>query len=645
MKFKQICIIILLFLICSFAGNTQETDPHQNDYIVKLFYFIPNDRKPQPDIDAKIDVIIKKVQQFYANEMERQGFERKTFQYEMHDNGNAVVHHVVGKNGDEHYRNNPARSFREIDKSLYKYNKTVQVIYVDISKRILPGGAAGLAYTGKRILIPANGGAFNVGVTAHELGHAFGLPHGVGGLRGFSIGATAWLDVNRYFNPHLLPLPKDNEAKVSMLPTSIAYPPHNHNIFFEITDADSLQVARFMHGPTVLHSAEKVSGVRDIATFTTFGETVKNNRMKVVTADVKGGGSYGKWLTLEGVEPNVVLDISLNRQDNPTGLIGYWTLDENKGPYIFNSVGNKYHAKLKEGVNLKPNGGKIGGALTAKWKHGAIVENGDELINGLAAFTIAFWVKSDTVDSDRGFISTNRPSRKQERQFSLRYDAQGSKGRGTNVIRATINTTGGIQTYESASNVQTTEWQHIALTWKSGNTLTLYINGELDIPTHNSEEKRGSLKDANRLVIAKGNLDNHIAWRGLIDDVRLYNRVLSAKEISKLPHVSKSNQRLYGVSLAAIADLTDEIIQPNADINYILTVTNTGNTHDAIRLHTSRTNGAALSKSSVKLIPGASTEVRLIIPRNSGKHEIKVVATSETDNSKTAEVITTTNIK
>ena len=69
--------------------------------------------------------------------------------------------------------------------------------------------------------------------------------------------------------------------------------------------------------------------------------------------------------------------------------------------------------------------------------------------------------------------------------MSLRYDAQGSKGDGTNVIKAAIRTTDGVQTYESASDVQTTDWQHIALTWQSGQELKLYINGVMDQPTFN----------------------------------------------------------------------------------------------------------------------------------------------------------------
>ena len=37
-----------------------------------------NDRAPEQDIDAKLNTLIRRIQQFYADEMERHGFGRKT---------------------------------------------------------------------------------------------------------------------------------------------------------------------------------------------------------------------------------------------------------------------------------------------------------------------------------------------------------------------------------------------------------------------------------------------------------------------------------------------------------------------------------------------------------------------------------------
>ena len=55
----------------------------------------------------------------------------------------------------------------------------------------------------------------------------------------------------------------------------------------------------------------------------------------------------------------------------------------------------------------------------------------------------------------------------------LRYDAAGFEAGGKDLLKAGITTTGGIQRLETASDVQTKSWQHIVLTWSSGNELAL----------------------------------------------------------------------------------------------------------------------------------------------------------------------------
>ena len=49
----------------AFAPNTfaQDVSP---EYVVRVIYFYPNDVTPQPDIDAKLDELLKDVQQVYA---------------------------------------------------------------------------------------------------------------------------------------------------------------------------------------------------------------------------------------------------------------------------------------------------------------------------------------------------------------------------------------------------------------------------------------------------------------------------------------------------------------------------------------------------------------------------------------------------
>ncbi len=217
------------------------------------------------------------------------------------------------------------------------------------------------------------------------------------------------------------------------------------------------------------------------------------------------------------------------------GLLGYWNLDEADGKTAADSSGNGNDAMLQgNGVKWKPNGGRLGGALAFDGGGDAAEDdNGADYINGLTAITVAVWVKSAETKSDRGFIDGRDPGG-DDTVLSLRYDAAGFEAGGSDLVKAGITTTGGVQRLETSSDVQTESWQHFALTWSSGNELALYIDGELDTPTFNSPATKGKLTDATKLVIGKGEKDQGRSWNGLIDDVRIYDRVLDDDEIADL---------------------------------------------------------------------------------------------------------------
>ena len=64
---------------------------------VRIIYLLPEDRKVPPNIAEKLDKSIRKVQQFYADEMERHGFGRKTFTFETNENGKAKIYLLEGQ--------------------------------------------------------------------------------------------------------------------------------------------------------------------------------------------------------------------------------------------------------------------------------------------------------------------------------------------------------------------------------------------------------------------------------------------------------------------------------------------------------------------------------------------------------------------
>ena len=222
--------------------------------MVRLVYLLPNDREPQPDIDVKIDALIKETQQFFADEMERHGYGRKTFRFESDENGDAIVHHIISYYDDEYFRkwDHEAKSIRDYFGEDYGYNKYIYLIAIDVSTEQLGGRYCGLFTSSNNLaIVPASGHCFRRKTVAHELGHGFGLTHNFydriytlsyGGSPNhlLSACATKWLDVSPYFNPDKVIHPNKNTS-LQLLSTSYdPTPPYKLRLRFEVNDPDGI---------------------------------------------------------------------------------------------------------------------------------------------------------------------------------------------------------------------------------------------------------------------------------------------------------------------------------------------------------------------------------------------------------------------
>jgi len=245
---------------------------------------------------------------------------------------------------------------------------------------------------------------------------------------------------------------------------------------------------------------------------------------------------------------NDIVDIGAYESQLVPGLLVHWTLDETQGTLVQDSAGDNhgtvYGAHARSGPSWRPGAGRVNGALECDGRDDYVVNQTiADRLNGLHALTVALWVRSDVTNTDRGFIHLEDPHGTDDR--GMRYDAQGGSGGGVNLIKigVTSNAPGGRmpgrQQLESSSDIQTTEWQHVAMTWSSGRPLHLYVNGTLDTPTFNEQGLIGSLTGYTKLIVGRGGKygspsTDARGWDGLIDDVRIYNRALGPEQIREL---------------------------------------------------------------------------------------------------------------
>jgi hypothetical protein len=155
-------------------------------------------------------------------------------------------------------------------------------------------------------------------------------------------------------------------------------------------------------------------------------------------------------------------------------------------------------------------------------------EDGENLVNGLNAFTFFAIIQSDQTGTDAGFFDGEDPNNN-DNVFTIRYDSDGADGPGVNNIKAGISTTdNGEVNMESSSNIQTTTPQMLALQWASGEELNLYENSSLDVPTNGSGLATGAIINSDKLIVGKSSKDAGASWVGRIAEIFLYSSKLNA---------------------------------------------------------------------------------------------------------------------
>ncbi len=253
-----------------------EFTPQQLEYtttpadIIRIIYLLPKDKEPRLETAKRLDTSIRKIQRFYADQMEHHGFGRKTFTVETDEKGRAKIHFV--KEGQIiHYDKSNDIWLAVTDSESISWSE--QIIYAGHNQTFLYNSDHSHyldniwfekikgAFHGKLVYPYFNGS--NWKVTAYQLREAFGLPYvefayEADALKhlfsrinnmmpwGKNIAKLSkceaeWLDKSRFFNPNQPFFDKPPRIDLNVSPVDTIGSRHFQ---FEVADEDGMHQAQ-----------------------------------------------------------------------------------------------------------------------------------------------------------------------------------------------------------------------------------------------------------------------------------------------------------------------------------------------------------------------------------------------------------------
>ncbi len=192
----------------------------------------------------------------------------------------------------------------------------------------------------------------------------------------------------------------------------------------------------------------------------------------------------------------------------PSGPVGAWGFDEPRGKTVSDSSGTGNAGRISGAVRTR---GRFGGGLSFDGRNDWVTVGDDASLDLTRAMTLEAWVRP-AARGARSVLVKERGNR-------LSYGLYGRPS-------AHVFTTA--EQALRGSRLRLGRWSHLAMTW-NGRTLRVYVNGAQVAAHALTGEAAGS---SGPLRIG-GNAIWPEFFKGVIDEVRVYDRALSAGEVAR----------------------------------------------------------------------------------------------------------------
>lgn len=279
-----------------------------------------------------------------------------------------------------------------------------------------------------------------------------------------------------------------------------------------------------------------------------------------LSAEVRFGNAFGGYAGLRVA--------TISAPDPEGGLIAHWNAENGAVDVTGNGHDGVFHGNATTVAS-----GPFGNAFTFDGI-GDYINIGDELDMVSSDFTLTAWIKGDpTMDQwgriiDKGFASAYALGKRWvTNEVGFEFLNSGSQGNG----------------FGTGTDLIDNTWHHVAVT-KSGTNVTIYADGDAEnTETVSSAIQNGALP---LLIGANPGEGTTGFWKGLLDELRIYDRALTPGEIAIL--ALSPNQGLPGdYNLNGVVDAADYVVWRNG-----LGTTYTQNDYVVWRSHFGQTAGS-----------------------------------------------------
>jgi alpha-L-arabinofuranosidase len=241
----------------------------------------------------------------------------------------------------------------------------------------------------------------------------------------------------------------------------------------------------------------------------------------------------------------------ITRVDLSKNLILYYSFDDLKEASIIDDSGNENNG-TKEGTANIDSIGKINGSLSLDGQGSVKLPN--NILNGLNELTVSAWVQYNVANGSEW-----------QRIYDFGNDTNNnlflSKNRTNN-----FNSNRNVEGLNGGNPFTDDKWYFITTTITK-DTMIYYENGvEVNRKEH-LKNKLSSLKDSIQNYIGKSKYSADPNFNGYIDEFRIYNKALTAKEISELMYYKISDKETVAmvserIDLKDTEEVSDNISLP-----------------------------------------------------------------------------------